>query len=75
MTPGTDWNTVAARAGIQDSSELLDCMESEVPRQRLRTDSLIAVELGVRATPSFVGRNGFHSGAASIDELLELLPR
>lgn len=70
-----DWAAGAVMAGITDTVAFNGCLQSNVAIQRLERDIALGDSIGVRATPSFAYKDGFESGAATIDELLAKLSR
>ena len=55
---------------------LRQCIESNIPRIRLRSDSLWAIRLQIKATPTVVSRSGRAIiGVPSLNDLEQLLRR
>ncbi len=69
-----DWFVEAESAGMSAPGQLVTCMASDQARARLRSDEELAVKLGIRMTPTFVGYRGVHAGIAEAEDLRDLLP-
>ncbi len=59
-----NWGTLAVQAGIRDTLSFKRCMRSPGALRRLRADSSLAEELGIRTAPTFVGYGHVEVGAA-----------
>lgn len=68
-----NWEREARAAGVPDLAAFAACLESEETSRRLLRDRALAQRLGVRATPTFVGPRGSHSGLPDKADLEALL--
>lgn len=48
------WESYAAEAGVRDIASFVSCAESTEPIARLRADTLLARNVGVRGTPTII---------------------
>lgn len=76
-----EWETISDRSGILDRLrkltpvEFSECMASVTTSERLARDIALATKLGVRSTPTFVGRRGIHVGVPQPDDIDRILGR
>jgi|WetSurMetagenome_2_1015567.scaffolds.fasta_scaffold02767_3 protein-disulfide isomerase len=68
-----EWGRAAASSGVPDIAEFLRCMADPGTSAQLSSDSVLADELGIHATPTLVTRSGRYPGMTSETELLTLL--
>lgn len=69
------WIAIGAAAGATDTAALAGCITGSWARERLLQDSLLSVQLGVRATPTFLANGRLHTGAMTGAELDAFLQR
>lgn len=73
---GSDpWMAAATQIGVTDLSRFQSCLTDGSTAERLARDRALGNEVGVVSTPTFVSRHGLLRGAASLDELLDLITR
>lgn len=68
----SNWPREAKAAGVADLRSFGACIHGPAVRGRLARERALADSLGVRGTPTFVSRGGFHRGTATTAELLAL---
>lgn len=64
------WAGFAQVAGVPDTSEFERCFISRAGAYRVRSDSQLAADLGVVATPAAVWRGKHYTGSAGLQALL-----
>lgn len=68
-----DWGAVATAVELPDSASFMNCLRHESTTRRLNQDVAYAKQLGLSATPSFVGARGVQKGLPDAERLLRLL--
>jgi predicted DsbA family dithiol-disulfide isomerase len=63
------WSAIATAAGVRNIALFRRCVESQAPVDRLRSDSMAALRLGVRGTPSLLVNSRFIEGRPGVDAL------
>jgi protein-disulfide isomerase len=68
-----DWSVVASAVSIPDIASFMACLRDEATTKRLDQDLAYARQLGLTATPSFVGARGVQKGLPDERRLRDLL--
>jgi 2-hydroxychromene-2-carboxylate isomerase len=68
----SNWAREAKAAGVADLHSFEECVRGRAVRVRLARERALADSLGMRGTPTFVSREGFHRGIATTAELFAL---
>jgi len=71
----TDWESIAAAAGVPGGTLLVRCLNSPATTERLARDAALADRWRITATPTFVSEHARIVGAASEGDLETLLGR
>lgn len=69
----TDWESIAAAAGVPAGTILVRCLNSAATTERLARDAALANRWRITATPTFVSEHARIVGAASEGDLEALL--
>lgn len=70
---GTSWSAIASAAGVADTAAFIACMSGPAPAEKLAMDSLAAVRLGVRGTPTLLVNEWRIGGAPTLQTLDSLV--
>lgn len=68
-----DWSAVASDVGIPNVGLFMACLSDDATTKRLAQDLAFAKQLGLTATPSFVGARGVQKGLPDERRLRDLL--
>ena len=71
----SDWVREAKAAGVADLYSFGACVRGQAVKARLARERALVDSFGIRGTPTFVSKAGYHRGTATMAELLALSGR